>query len=75
MLRDMGNDTPIYQISPVMAAENKAIRTVSDEVSAMPLSKPETMGLTMVKAMMESDTAKGILGVARLVLPKLGMEV
>lgn len=75
MLRDMGNDTPIYQISPVMAAENQAIRTVSDKVSAMPLSKPETMGLTMVKAMMESDTAKGILGVARLVLPKLGMEV
>lgn len=74
-LRGIGIDTPIYQISPVMAAESKAIRTLSDEVSALPLSKPETMGLTMVKALMESDTTKGILGVAKLVLPKLGMEV
>ena len=75
MVRDMGIDIPIHQVSPVMAAESKGVRALSSHVSAMPISKPETMGLTMVKAMLETDTEKGILGVARLVLPKLGMEV
>jgi hypothetical protein len=74
-LRKMGNKTPIYQLSPVMAAESSGVRTISPEISAMPLSKPEAIGLSMIKSLIVQDVKKGIIGLAKTALPLVGLTV
>ena len=44
-----------------MAAEAGGIRTLGESVMSMPVSKPEAMGLGMLKAQMALDIEKGIL--------------
>lgn len=66
VVRKIGNKTPIYQISPVMAAESLGVRTLSNAVPALPLSSPQAMGLMMLKSMFEIDAERGtqhLLGV------------
>ena len=74
-LRKMGNNTPVYQMSPVMAAESKGLRTLSSEISAMPLSKPTSVGLALIKSMIEQDVKNGIAGLARTALPRVGLKL
>jgi hypothetical protein len=74
-LKKMGNNTPIYQMSPVMAAESQGVRTLSPDISAMPLSKPTSVGLALVKSMIEQDVKNGIAGLARTALPRVGLRL
>ncbi len=74
-LRRVGWTIPIHQLTPVMAAEVGAIRTLSPDVPALPLSRPEAVGIAMIKSFMEVDVDRGILGLARAALPAIGLEV
>jgi hypothetical protein len=71
ILRKIGVDTPVYQVSPVFAAEADGLRVLSDEVSALPLNKPEAFGLQLLKRQLENDLMRGIDSLARFALPKL----
>lgn len=74
-MRRVGCTIPIHQLTPVMAAETGAIRTLSPQVPALPLSRPEAVGIAMIKSLMEVDVDRGIQGLARAALPAIGLEV
>ncbi|MGI9472368.1 MAG: VWA domain-containing protein [Rubripirellula sp.] len=59
-VRRIGITTPIHQLTPVFAAESQGIRTLSDSVFAMPVSKPEAIGIGLLKALIESDVDRGV---------------
>lgn len=63
-LREIGIETPVHQITPVMAAESMgrvgATRQLSDKVAVMPVTKPEDVGLSLVRAALASDVESGI---------------
>lgn len=74
-IRGLGIDTPVYQVTPVMAAEavkkEGAIRKLSDSMSAMPVSSPEGIGLSMIRAALDSDVESGIRALINMTIPKL----
>ena len=59
-VRRIGIQTPIHQFTPVFAAESQGVRTLSDSVVAMPVSKPEAIGIGLLKALIESDVDRGV---------------
>lgn len=65
----MGVDTPIHQFSPVFAAEAHGIRSLSEMVSGLPVSKPEAIGLGLLKALMEADVDRGITALLGMLQP------
>jgi len=74
-LREIGIETPIYQITPVMAAEavgkKGAVRQLSSMVSPMPVSSPTAIGMGMVRAAIDNDLEVGLeslMGFARPLL-------
>ncbi len=66
-VRRIGIQTPIHQFTPVFAAESQGVRTLSDSVVAMPVSKPEAIGIGLLKALIESDVERGIAALFRVV--------
>jgi hypothetical protein len=75
-LRDIGVRTPIYQLSPVFAAEAGGVRALSsDHVPVMPVQRPDAIGLSLLRAMLDQDPTRGlraIASVARRALPAPG---
>ena len=71
LARQIGIDTPIFQASPVMAAEAGGLRTLSESVMSLPISQPEAMSLGMLKAQMELDVQKGVLRLFEMTIPKI----
>lgn len=70
LVRKIGATTPIYHINPVAAAESKsAIRQLDETVSTLPISNPQQIGLTLFKAMLETDPKKGLLSLIGVALP------
>lgn len=69
--RKMGITIPIYQVNPVASAEAKGVRELSKEVSALPINKPESIGLTLLRSMFELDLDRGVAGLLGLTLPLL----
>ena len=65
----MGIDTPIHQFSPVFAAEAHGIRLLSKLVPGFPVSKPEAIGLGLLKALIEADVDRGIAALLGMVQP------
>jgi hypothetical protein len=59
-VRRMGVKTPIHQFTPVFAAEARGVRKLCESVVAMPVSKPESIGLGLLKALMEADVDRGV---------------
>lgn len=59
-LRAMGNQTPIYQLSPVMAAEVHGTRNLANDVPVLPVNQTINIGLGMVKLMLEQDFIRGL---------------
>ncbi len=59
-VRRMGVNTPIHQFTPVFAAESQGVRKLCETVVAMPVSKPEAIGLGLLKALMEADVDRGV---------------
>ena len=59
-VRRMDVKTPIYQFAPVLAAESRGVRNLSESVVAMPVSKPDSIGLGLLKTLMESNVDAGV---------------
>lgn len=59
-VRRIGIQTPIQQFSPVFAAESQGVRALSDSVVAMPVSRPEAIGLGLLKALIAADVDRGV---------------
>ncbi|MFW6173260.1 MAG: hypothetical protein ACOC5T_05895 [Elusimicrobiota bacterium] len=74
-VREMGNNTPIYQISPVMGAESAGIRSVSSEIEPLPVSRPEGMGLALIRSAISQgsleDGIEGLLTIAKKELKRI----
>jgi len=73
MIRDMGINTPVYQVNPVMSGEKKGIRLLSDEMTPMPVNRPEAIGLSIVRSALEADLKSGIRGLLNLSRPSLAI--
>lgn len=70
-LRGLGVATPVYQLTPVLASETAGIRRLSDEVAPLPVTRPEGLGLALVRAALTGDIERGILGLLRMARPLL----
>ncbi len=79
VMRKINIDTPIYQVTPVMASETLgkigSTRRLSDDIEPMPVSNPESIGLSMVRAAIGSDLEQGLKGLLNVALPMLEMEI
>ena len=60
LVRQMGNQTPVVHINPVMAAESKGVRSFGENVSTFPLNRPEGLGTGMLRSLIELDLEKGV---------------
>lgn len=70
-VRRLGIETPIHQFSPVFAAESRGIRSLSEVVPGLPVSKPEAIGLGLLKALFEADLDRGVKALMEMVRPAL----
>lgn len=59
-VRAMGIETPIHQLSPVFAAEARGIRSLAAGITAMPVSRPEALGVSFLRSLVEADPLRGI---------------
>jgi len=77
LLRKIGNTTPIYQINPVMAAETESVRELSVDVTSLPVSTPDRLGIPMLKAMFSANVEQGVRVLMGMTMPMLenGKEV
>jgi hypothetical protein len=70
-LRQLGIATPLYQVTPVLASETAGIRLLSPELAPLPVSRPEALGLALVRAALTCDIETGIQGLLNLTRPLL----
>jgi hypothetical protein len=71
-LRRIGDTTPIYHLNPVFAAEAQGVRELCPGlVPTLPVSRPEALGIAMLRSMLEADPVRGIPALIRLALPSL----
>lgn len=68
VLREMGIDTPIYHLNPVYAAETGNIRTLHDTVPSMPVKRPDALGVSFLRGMIEADPVRGINALLKLAI-------
>lgn len=73
-MRGLGMNLPIYQVTPVMASEKAGVRVLSNQVTPMPISSPEGLGLSMIRAALSTDVEQGILSLLNMTLPRLTNE-
>ncbi len=72
ILRSIGCNIPIYQLNPVIAAESeKGMKSLAPSVVVLPVNKPESLGVTMFKPMLEVDPVAGIKGLLNMTLPTI----
>ena len=69
--RALGVTTPVYQVTPVAGAEAAGVRSLSPEAAAMPVSRPEAIGLGVVRAALTGDVEAGIQGLLAVARPQL----
>ncbi|MCP4623510.1 MAG: VWA domain-containing protein [bacterium] len=75
LLERIGNSTPMYQLSPVIASESRVgLKTLSDSIPVIPAGNPQALALTLVRAMIEVDIQRGIQALASLALPRLNIN-
>jgi hypothetical protein len=55
LVRKIGNNTPVFQFSPVTGAESFGTKNLSEEISTLPVRDPGKLGLTMLKSFFEAD--------------------
>src|SRR5262249_34293375 len=71
-LRRIGINTPIYHLNPVFAAESEGVRELcSGLVPTLPVSRPEGLGIAMIRGMLSADPARGIAALVRMALPSI----
>ena len=60
-LRRLGVTTPVYQLSPVHAAESGGVRPLAPElIPVMPVSEQESLALTFITAIMLENPVKAL---------------
>jgi len=69
--RGCGIKTPVYQVTPVLAAESSGMRKLSEEVIALPVSDPRALGLPLLRAQFEVDTKQGVDALLNMTMPLL----
>lgn len=74
-LEEIGITTPIFHLNPVFSAESTkgGLRQFCDKIPAMPVQRPDSLGLTFLRQVIEQDPVRGInaiLGVSLRALPK-----
>lgn len=70
--RQIGIDTPVFQINPVMAAEAAGVRTLAPGLTTtMPISKPQELAATYVRGLLEQNPTQGL----KLLVERAAMEV
>jgi len=70
-IRDLGYTTPIYQFSPVFAAEAGGLRSLSPgDLPAVPVNEPAGLGLALLRGMLYSEPQRTITTLLRLALPE-----
>ena len=68
LARQIGIDTPIFQASPVMAAEAGGLRQLSESVLTLAVSQPAAMGIGLIKAQLEMDLKAGLKAFIQMTL-------
>jgi len=68
-LRSLGILTPMYQVTSVIDAGAGGVRSLSDEMIPLPVSRPAGIGLAMVRAALEADLPNGIKALVGLAKP------
>lgn len=66
-LRRMGVEIPIVHLNPVFAAESGGVRElVPGLVPTLPVERPEGLGLSFLRGMLQADPVRGIEALVRL---------
>ena len=71
-IAEMGINTPVIQMSPVLASESKGVRVLSPAVTAMPVNRTESLGLGLVKVLLASDLDRGLEALSVMSRPLIG---
>ena len=72
MARDLGCETPVYQIAPVAAAEAAGIKDLAPGlIRTLPTAGPNSLGSTMLKAALQSQPEAGLRSVIGLCLKQI----
>jgi hypothetical protein len=75
LLDRIGHTTPVFQLSPAVAGESQVgLRTLSDSIPVIPVSNPQALALTLVRAMIEVDVQRGTQALASLALPRININ-
>jgi hypothetical protein len=69
-IRSFGNETPIYQFSPVFAAESSGVRALSPgDIPAVPINEPSGLTLALLRGMLFFEPVQAIRKLRDLALP------
>jgi hypothetical protein len=74
-LRGMGIEIPIYHLCPVFAAEARGIRSLGEGLVAMPVARPEALGVSFLRSLVAAEPLRGINCLLRAALGTLGPAV
>jgi hypothetical protein len=59
-LQPMGIEIPIYHLCPVFAAEARGIRNLGEGIAAMPVARPEALGVSFLRSLVFAEPLRGI---------------
>lgn len=71
-LREIGIEVPIYQLSPVLAAESRGVRSLSAALPSMPVARPDALGVSFLRSLIQAEPQRGINSLIRVALGQLG---
>lgn len=72
VVRELGIKIPVYHVNPVVSADTKkGLKSLSDLIPVIPLSRPEALSLTLFTAMLDVDVRRGISALVGMALPVL----
>ena len=60
LIRKVGIEIPVFQISPVMASEAFGIRRLSSHAVILPVNDPKALPVSMIRGLFELDLGKAI---------------
>lgn len=71
-VRQLGIETPVFHINPVMAAEAAGIRSLAPGLSTtIPISKPQELAATYVRGLLEQNPTQGL----KMLVERASLEV
>lgn len=71
VVRRLGVRTPVFQASPVFAADAHGVRTLSDQIPAMAARDVGRIGLGLLKAMLYGNPERGVAALLDATLSRL----